>query len=105
MVLHLVTAADGAEKFYTTENNQARYETAEQARDIDKKLQDAYNGHPHHKIIRNIALKDFQYKMDTVIEEMLSCIEMTDASGQLAHFKYLLRDTGRIHLNRRRLPC
>ena len=26
-VIHMVTAADGAEKFYTDENNQARYET------------------------------------------------------------------------------
>ena len=38
MVLHLVTAADGAANYYTTENNQARYETVEEAVDIDGKL-------------------------------------------------------------------
>jgi hypothetical protein len=26
-VIHLVTAADGAEEFYTSENNEARYES------------------------------------------------------------------------------
>jgi hypothetical protein len=30
-VLHLITAADGAESFYTSENNAARYENVEQA--------------------------------------------------------------------------
>ena len=34
----MVTAADGALKFYTTENNEARYETVEQAIELDKRL-------------------------------------------------------------------
>jgi hypothetical protein len=38
LVLHLVTAAYGAEKFYTTKNNAARTETAEEARALDKKI-------------------------------------------------------------------
>ena len=28
-IIHMVTAADGAEEFYTGENNEARYETVE----------------------------------------------------------------------------
>ena len=48
MVLHLVTAADGAEKFYTLENNQARSETPEVARIVDRKTQMVWNGHPYH---------------------------------------------------------
>ena len=43
-VCHLVTAADGAEKFYGLDN-QARHENVEQAKEIDKKLIDAYTGH------------------------------------------------------------
>ena len=39
---HMVTAADGAEEHYTTENNDARTETPEQARELDKKTQQAY---------------------------------------------------------------
>jgi Tfp pilus assembly protein PilE len=35
VVLHLVTAADGAEKFYTLENNAARYEDVPTAIKVD----------------------------------------------------------------------
>jgi len=38
----MTTAADGAEQFYTTESNIARSETPEQARILDKRLQQAY---------------------------------------------------------------
>jgi len=44
MVLHLVTAADGAEKFYTTDNNTARIETPEQARALDRKMEGCWQG-------------------------------------------------------------
>ncbi len=36
------TTMIGAEKFYTTENNAARRETVEQARDLDQKILDAW---------------------------------------------------------------
>lgn len=48
LVLHLVTAADGAEKFYTLENNEARSETPEIAILIDDLLKVAWNGSPNH---------------------------------------------------------
>ena len=35
LVVHLVTAAIGAEKYYTLENNQARWENLDQAKKID----------------------------------------------------------------------
>jgi hypothetical protein len=38
-VLHLVTAADGAEEFYAGINNEARYESVEQAKEKDQRLQ------------------------------------------------------------------
>ena len=44
-VLHMVTAADGAESFYETESNVARYNTAAESVEIDKKLRGAYMGH------------------------------------------------------------
>ena len=52
-VVHLVTAANGAEKFYTGDNNQARYETVEEAKALDNKLINAWVGHPHFTIIEN----------------------------------------------------
>ena len=37
-VLHMVTAADGAEQFYAALSNEARYESVEEATEKDKKL-------------------------------------------------------------------
>jgi CYTH domain-containing protein/thymidylate kinase len=65
-VIHLITAADGATQFYTTENNKARTETPKQAVDIDNKLKDAWVGHPHLRIIDNST--DFKGKIDRTIK-------------------------------------
>ncbi len=52
-VIHMVTAADGAQEFYTSTNNEARYENFEEAKELDKKLINAWVGHPHFSIIDN----------------------------------------------------
>ena len=52
-VFHLVTAAQGAERFYTLDNNQARSESPQEARDVDERLVASWNGHPRHYIIDN----------------------------------------------------
>ena len=69
-VFHLVTAANGAEKYYTTENNSARTETPEQARELDAKLISAWTGHPHLRIIDNST--GFEEKMKRLIGEITS---------------------------------
>lgn len=48
-----MTAADGAFEFYTGDNNEARYESADEALDLDKKLINAWVGHPHFSIVDN----------------------------------------------------
>ena len=67
-VFHLVTAAKGAQEFYTLANNQARTETAEQAAAMDDKLIAAWTGHPHLRIIDNST--DFEAKMKRLIAEI-----------------------------------
>ncbi len=52
-VIHLATAAEGAEQHYTTANNAARTETPEQARRLDARIRDAWIGHPHLRVIDN----------------------------------------------------
>lgn len=52
-VIHLVSAAVGAPEFYTLANNAARSESLEQAALLDQKLQDAWIGHPHLRVIGN----------------------------------------------------
>ena len=69
-VFHLVTAAKGAEKFYTTENNTARTETVDQAAALDDILISAWTGHPHLRIIDNAT--DFDTKMKRLIAEISS---------------------------------
>jgi hypothetical protein len=49
----MVTAASGAAEFYTQVNNVARYESADDAMELDKKLINAWVGHPHFSIIDN----------------------------------------------------
>lgn len=55
-VIHLVTAAYGAEASYTIENNEARQETTvEKARKVDDKTLQVWVGHPHLSIIPTFA--------------------------------------------------
>lgn len=69
-VFHLVSAAIGAEDFYTTSNNSARTETVEEAAQLDQKIMHAWTGHPHLRIIDNSA--DFEVKMNRLIAEIAS---------------------------------
>ena len=64
-VFHLVTAAKGAERFYTTANNAARTETVEEAAALDDRLIAAWTGHPHLRVIDNSS--DFDEKMRRLI--------------------------------------
>ena len=53
LVLHLVTAADGAEDAFTTEGNSARTETLQEARELDQKMQTVWARHPAVALIDN----------------------------------------------------
>jgi len=85
-VFHLVTAALGAEKFYTTANNAARTETVEEAIALDNKIISAWTGHPHFRMIDNST--DFKGKM-----RRLMC-EISAFLGEGEHYeierKYLI---------------
>ena len=73
-VFHLVTAAKGAEKFYTTQNNTARKENnIEDAIIADERTLAIWKNHPHHKIIDNST--NFEQKMQRLINEILCFIE------------------------------
>lgn len=67
-VFHLRTAALGAEEFYTLENNKARRESAEEARDVDERTLQAWNGHSHLRVIDNST--EFDLKMKRLLAGM-----------------------------------
>ena len=76
-VLHLVSAADGAEQYYTTATNSTRYEKADEeglrvARELDKKVIKAWTGHPHLRVINNHD--DFDKKINRVLREISSVL-------------------------------
>ena len=68
MVLHLVTAADGAEKHYTLNNNGARTETIEEARQKDRRTMEVWSEHSNLHIIDNST--EFIEKINRVINSI-----------------------------------
>lgn len=96
-VLHLVSAADGAEQFYTTANNAQRYEKADEAglaiaRELDRKVIEAWTGHPHLRVINNG--EDFEQKMNRVIHEISAVLGLPQPIEE--ERKYIVKLTGEL---------
>lgn len=71
-VIHLVSAAVGAEEFYTLANNAARSETPAQAAALDLKIRNAWIGHSHLRVIDNKP--DFADKIRDVIAAVCNVV-------------------------------
>ncbi len=69
-VFHMVTAAKGARRFYTTENNKVRTESPDQAVALDDRLIAAWTGHPHLRVIDNAEA--FEDKLKRLVAEISS---------------------------------
>lgn len=79
LVIHLVTAADGKEEYYTKENNEARTETPEEAREKDRRTMEAWSTHPNQKIVGNDTLFDEKMKkVSNIIRGFLGENEVVD---------------------------
>ena len=72
-VFHLVTAAKGAEKYYTLENNDVRHETPEEAKKLDDDTIAAWSTHKNLRIIDNST--SFDEKINRLIKEIMNFIE------------------------------
>lgn len=75
-VIHLVTAADGAESFCHTEDNPARTESANEARALDRRLRIAWERHPRYELIDNST--DFADKLSRVLVAVLRILKGTN---------------------------
>lgn len=76
-VVHLVTAANGAEEFYTLANNKARKETPGEAIILDHRTQEAWTGHPHLRVVSNTDKGNqitFKEKKDRAIKAILEIL-------------------------------
>ena len=67
-VFHLVTAANGAETFYSNANNSARYESVEEAVALDNRLIGCWTGHKYFRVIDNST--DLEGKMRRLESEI-----------------------------------
>ena len=96
-VLHLVSAADGAEQYYTTATNATRYEQANEeglriARELDKKVIKAWTGHQHLRVINNHD--DFENKLNRVLSEISKVVGLPQPVQEERIFR--VRITGEI---------
>ncbi|MDY6122259.1 MAG: ATP-binding protein [Porphyromonas sp.] len=91
-VIHLVTAANGAEQYYTTENNDLRRETVEEARELDSRLISVWTGHHNLRIVENNL--DFDDKIHQTIDAISSILGEPSTLG--VRRKYLVRLNGSI---------
>jgi AAA domain len=84
-VIHLVSTANGAERHYSS----SQYGNIEQARTIDRKLQEVYTGHPDFSIISNESVKNFEEKLQKVTEIVFSKLNINTPSQY--SFKLLVK--------------
>lgn len=75
-VFHLVSVAADAQELYTTDNNEARKETAQEADELDRRVFAAWSGHHYLRAVDNST--DFKGKLDRLIKEILSFLGITD---------------------------
>lgn len=67
-VVHLTTAADGAEKYYSLANNTARSEGIKEAIERDRITRNAWVGHPYFDVVDNQNTQTFDDKMKKLIQ-------------------------------------
>jgi thymidylate kinase len=83
-VLHMVTAAKGAEAFYTLENNLTRTEDIATAASLDDKLQTCWSGHPRLRVFDNST--DFEGKMQRVVHSVSQLLGMPASKRRFRRF-------------------
>jgi hypothetical protein len=84
----MVTAADGAEAYYTLDNNKVRHESKEDARKMDQLTQRAWVGHPHLYVLDNST--DFEGKMSRLVD-IISKIVGLPSNMKRRSAKFLLK--------------
>lgn len=72
-VVHLVTAAIGAEQFFSHETNEHRLESAEEAVRVDRALRAGWAGHPSLQVIDNEGT--FEDKLRRAVEAVLAVVD------------------------------
>ena len=85
-VIHLVTPAQGSERNYDTKKNT---NSIEDARKIDKLLQESYTGHPKFSIIGNEGISSFEEKLQKVIDVVFNTLNIQAVNQN--SYKFLVK--------------
>lgn len=88
-VFHLVTAAEGAEQYYTLENNVVRTETPEVARTLDQRTRAAWLGHPKLLVFDNST--DFEGKIQRLVNATAKLVGLPSSLAR-SSIKFLLKN-------------
>lgn len=89
-VLHLVTAAIGAEEFYTTDDNKARRETLEEARALDYKTRLVWAHHTNRSVIDNTG--SFEEKIKRTLNAMRRVLGMGEGGPLEIERKWVVQN-------------
>lgn len=86
-IVHMVTAADGAEEHYDLATNEARYEGIDAAVKVDKAIRNNWSGHSQFILVDNSA-KSFEDKIDKCERAVLNLLGFPQAT--IFNCKYLV---------------
>lgn len=82
-IIHLVTTARGAEDFYSSANNSARWDTLDEARRFDRKILSVWEGNSRHYVVDNHV--DFAGKLHAIIDILTTVMDApTQTSWEFA---------------------
>eukprot|EP01102_Stenamoeba_stenopodia_P022051 TRINITY_DN905_c0_g1_i1.p1 TRINITY_DN905_c0_g1~~TRINITY_DN905_c0_g1_i1.p1 ORF type:complete len:477 (+),score=87.19 TRINITY_DN905_c0_g1_i1:51-1433(+) len=88
-VVHLVTAAQGAEPFYTLASNTVRTETIEEARAVDERTMKAWIGHPYLSVIDNST--NFKEKVVRAVSTICKRVGVSELDKSILKRKFLIK--------------
>lgn len=80
--VHITTAADGAEEAYLRhlKDNPTRTETPEEARNYDRRILEAWKGHPNLRVVKNVDKRGrsipFERKMEVATQHILDVLDV-----------------------------
>ena len=74
LICHLTSTANGAEEFYSNQNNHVRLENSEEAKLIDIKTLNCWNDHPNRFIVDNPKEGGFEKKMENLKNYIINFI-------------------------------
>ncbi|KAK7485427.1 hypothetical protein BaRGS_00023375 [Batillaria attramentaria] len=80
-IIHMVSAANGAEAFYTLHGHKTRHEGLDDARELDAITANAWVGHPYYDVIDNST--DFEKKISRMISAVCTRVGI-DPGDRLA---------------------